>query len=90
MISWVVPAGTVATKGTLRTVSVWSATWTVVVAIWVRVPVGNTPVVSVYRRTVTGCVVPVPAAFAVSIPNETEVTLYCCEPVKVAMLNARQ
>jgi hypothetical protein len=75
MINWVVPAGTTATNGTFNTVRVWSATATVVVAIWVRVPPGNVPVVCVYRRTLIGWVVPVPAALAVSIPKETEVTL---------------
>ena len=75
MINCVVPAGTTAASGTLNTVLVWSATFTVVVAIWVRVPPGNVPVVCVYRRTLIGWVVPVPAALAVSIPNETEVTL---------------
>jgi hypothetical protein len=39
-----VPAGTVATKGTLRTVpEALSNTWIVVVATWVRVPPGNAP-----------------------------------------------
>jgi hypothetical protein len=75
MINWVVPPGTTATNGTFSTVRVWSATCTVVVAIWARVPPGKVPVVWVYRRTLIGWVVPVPAALAVSIPNETEVTL---------------
>jgi len=39
-----VPAGTVATMGTLKTVpEAVSRTWTVVVAICVRVPAGNAP-----------------------------------------------
>jgi hypothetical protein len=75
MINSVVPGGTTATNGTFSTELVWSATFTVVVAIWVRVPPGNVPVVCVYKRTVTGCVVPVPFALAVSIPKSTEVTL---------------
>ena len=75
MINSVVPPGTTAAIGTLSTVLVWTATFTVVVAICVRVPPGKVPVVCVCNRTVTGWVVPVPAALAVSIPKETEVTL---------------
>jgi len=90
IISSVVPAGTVVTKGTVRTVPVaLSITVAVVVARRVRVPVGNVPVVSVYRLTVTGCPAPAPS-FAISTPNETEVTLYCWELTKAAMLNALQ
>jgi hypothetical protein len=38
------PAGTDATIGTFKTVpEAVSSTWTVVVAIWVRVPAGNAP-----------------------------------------------
>jgi hypothetical protein len=84
-----VPAGTFATIGTLRTVpEALSNTWTVVVAIWVRVPPGNAPPLLVYKRTVTGCVPPAPVAS--STPKETELTLYSAPPTKVPMLNALQ
>jgi len=75
MINCVVPAGTIATNGTVSTVLAWSDTFAVVVAICVRVPPGNVPVVWVYSRTLIGWVVPVPAALAFSIPKETESTV---------------